>query len=719
MPDTAHYQAFLSYSHADRKLAQWLHRALETYRLPKKLIGQITPQGPVPARLARIFKDREELSASGSLGAAIDSALVASDALIVVCSRTAAKSRWVNEEIRNYKRLHGEARVFAVIADGEPFASNMLGREAEECFPPALRFVVAGDGLVTDQAAEPIAADLREDGDGKRRGKLKLIAGLTGVALDDLVRREAQRRAQRLTAVAVGASFLAVVMTVLSVIAFRARNDALKQRQQAEGLIEFMLVDLRKKLEPVGRLDVLDVVGEKALAHYETQHEQDLDANSLGHRSRALHLIGEIRQLRGNLGEALTAFQRAADTTATLLAKAPNDEQRIFDHAQSVFWVGTVARDRGQKQDAEKAFTQYRELAQRLVALNGSKPDWQIEVAYAAQNLGVMAIEDARPTDALKYLDETREIWGRHVAAQPELAFDLAHTYGWIAVAHEHLGDFEKAIAAQVAKQNQFRSVPNAGANKQVMRGLQNAEFELARLSLARGELALAEQHAAVAVIEAGKLANADATNLLLLTEFSAARIRLAEIELALGKRAAAQEHLQEARTDITRLIARDTTKTAWTITHQGQALALQARMGGTSSQDNSALMAEMRAYMANAKLVLDRTGKLRAEQVFYASAAEFELARLLRANGLAAEASKHWREVANRLAPYESESNYALLTLLARTRLALAERDGADAIFNRIEKSSYRHPNVAELVKEMNRGKGPASSTTQTRSTP
>ena len=113
------FQAFLSYSHADRDLAHWLHRALESYRLPRKLVGSATAFGPVPARLGSIFMDRDELPVSSSLGAEIESALAESGALIVICSPAAAASRWVNEEIRSFKRLHGASRVFAVIADGE------------------------------------------------------------------------------------------------------------------------------------------------------------------------------------------------------------------------------------------------------------------------------------------------------------------------------------------------------------------------------------------------------------------------------------------------------------------------------------------------------------------------------------------------------------------------------------------------------------------------
>src|SRR5688500_7331906 len=47
----------------------------------------------------------------------------------------------------------------------------------------------------------------------------------------------------------------------------RERSLAVAARGEAEDLIEYMLGDLRRKLEPVGRLDVLDDVGERALAY--------------------------------------------------------------------------------------------------------------------------------------------------------------------------------------------------------------------------------------------------------------------------------------------------------------------------------------------------------------------------------------------------------------------------------------------------------------------
>ncbi len=105
----AQYRAFISYSHADGQVVEWLHRALEGYRLPSKLVGEQTALGPVPARLGKLFRDRDELPAAGDLSAELKSALKKSMFQIVVCSPAAAQSKWVNEEVRQFKQLR-EAR---------------------------------------------------------------------------------------------------------------------------------------------------------------------------------------------------------------------------------------------------------------------------------------------------------------------------------------------------------------------------------------------------------------------------------------------------------------------------------------------------------------------------------------------------------------------------------------------------------------------------------
>jgi hypothetical protein len=65
-------------------------------------------------------------------------ALRASACQIVICSPRAAMSRWTNEEILAFKRLGKAHRIFALIIDGEPGASENPETADLECFPPAL-----------------------------------------------------------------------------------------------------------------------------------------------------------------------------------------------------------------------------------------------------------------------------------------------------------------------------------------------------------------------------------------------------------------------------------------------------------------------------------------------------------------------------------------------------------------------------------------------------
>ena len=125
--EQAKYWAFISYSHRDARVATALQRALETYRLPRRLVGKGTAMGALPAYLKPVFRDRDEMEAGADLKATVREALTQSRWLIAVCSPAAARSPWVNREIIEFKKLHGEARVLALIAAGEPFASRMPG----------------------------------------------------------------------------------------------------------------------------------------------------------------------------------------------------------------------------------------------------------------------------------------------------------------------------------------------------------------------------------------------------------------------------------------------------------------------------------------------------------------------------------------------------------------------------------------------------------------
>jgi tetratricopeptide (TPR) repeat protein len=118
--------------------------------------------------------------------------------------------------------------VLAIIVGGEPGAE--VGPGCDGCFPPALVEPEAG----ASEPCEPIAADVRRQGDGKRFGLLKLVAGLLGVGLNDLVQRDAARRQRRLAVIAAASLAGTAAMMLLAIYANLQRIEATRQRVIAE-----------------------------------------------------------------------------------------------------------------------------------------------------------------------------------------------------------------------------------------------------------------------------------------------------------------------------------------------------------------------------------------------------------------------------------------------------------------------------------------------------
>jgi hypothetical protein len=247
---TLKYRAFLSYSHRDTASAKWLHRALEAYRIDKDLVGRETAHGLVPKSLRPIFRDRDDFPAGYSLTEQTLAALEASQFLIVLCSPNAAQSTYVNEEIRCFKALGRADRVINVIVGGEP------GDPERECFPPAVRFKVGAGGAITEEREQPIAADARPQGDGKEIAKQKIVAGLLGVGLDEIMRR-AERARKRRNLLRIGFASAGAVLTLGAVLGWTGAV-LLGGRLRSSEVVNIE-TDAADICEHTSRLDVADV----------------------------------------------------------------------------------------------------------------------------------------------------------------------------------------------------------------------------------------------------------------------------------------------------------------------------------------------------------------------------------------------------------------------------------------------------------------------------
>jgi serine/threonine-protein kinase len=127
-------------------------------------------------------------------------------------------------------------------------------------------------------------------------------------------------------AAAAAASLLvgAVGVTIFALRADAARQRAEMRQGQAEQLIRFTVVDLYEKLESLGRLDVLDAVGDAATKYFAAVPPDELSEAELLRRSQMLHQIGDVRIKQGNLaGAAAPMEQSLARRRRTALRPRP------------------------------------------------------------------------------------------------------------------------------------------------------------------------------------------------------------------------------------------------------------------------------------------------------------------------------------------------------------------------------------------------------------
>jgi tetratricopeptide (TPR) repeat protein len=564
-------------------MARWLHEELEKFRVPHHLVGRVTAQGSVPRRLTPIFRDLKELPASDDLGAEIRTALSASRFLIVLCSRAASDSRWTNAEIATYKRVHPDGHVLAAIVDGEPFASEIPGREQEECLPLALRLRYDRRGRPTAKKAEPLAADFRGDSHARRMGFLKLVAGMLGVGLDELVRRDDVRRQRRLAILASASLAGMVVTSGLAFTAIQARDAARDQRREAEGLVGFMLGDLRSKLEPLGRLDVLDSVGSRALGYYEKQDKGSLSDESLAQRSKALTLLGEIANTRGDLDTALRLYREAYASTGESLRRDPSNPERMFDHAQNVFWVGFIDWQQGRLDRAEAAMRDYQRLARAMIAEAPGVSKYRLEMSYANSGLGTILFKQRKYREAAAIFGTELATSESLLAADPgnpTYQDRLIEAFAWLADAREKTGDLEDAIAQrerQIALMVQLSATRKEDSG--LKRKMMTAERAIGRLFASRGETRIGLEHLQRSTAIGGELMTIEPGNTEWSQYVSDCILELGHLQLALGQAEPAAVSARAGCDMAARLLQRDSSVAMWRAKLRGQCLDLRARL--------------------------------------------------------------------------------------------------------------------------------------------
>jgi len=520
------------------------------------------------------------------------------------------------------------------------------------------------------------------------------------------IRDKPRRRLRRLIAAAVVA---AVVLAGLKytfdlrrerAIAVAAQTVAEQRRGQAEDLIGFMLGDLRGRLEPVGRLAILDEVGAKAMDYFAAVPAAELSDEELLRRSQALYQIGDVRVAQGNLPAAAEAFEQSMALARDLVERSPDNLDWLANLGNCHFWVGTVYWNRGDLQRAREELEAYRAITRDLAQADPSNRAWQMERFYGEANVGRVleaagdfAGAQERFTEALKILQP--------LAARKEpdadLLLELANAHLMLARAKKSLGDLAGAarhyeLDLEILQRLIARDPEHAGWQDR----LASSHSYLGHNCLRRGDLPGALEHFRSHLRIAESLALRDPDNTHWQGSLASAGLNLGHLYNDMGDPAAARRHLHRAAEIFQTLTRAEPKKSRW----QRDLAQVRMQLGRSLEAEGNLHGALEETATATESLAAAAAGS--QEPGVHRRLAESRLlrGRVLTAAGRREAAVEQWRLALEAIGPFGRDSRDGdLVAPLARALLRLGRRSEAEPLLARLEVQGYVDSEIERLL--------------------
>lgn len=518
----------------------------------------------------------------------------------------------------------------------------------------------------------------------------------TAARLRWLLGQPQRRRARRLRFAAMTAAFavlvaLLAVVSRLAVEADHARRMAEQRRKQAERLIGFMIGDLRPKLESVNRLELLDAVGDQALAYFSAIPESELTIQELTRRVDVILQIGAVRRAQGNLPVALETFQKARALAERLPARAPSEPGILGPLIQSYSWIGQVQLEQGQPDAALASWREQLRLARQENDRGHGDEPAMVQLAMAHHNVGSVLAAKGDQTGALASYRECLALQQRLAAARPgdrNLQTETAETLGFVSNSLEQQGDLSGALAPR----REFLAIKARLAaldpgNPELRLGQAIAQGFLANLLAVTGDRPAARTLYEKGLTAAADLAAKDTKNTELQRWVAVFHSALASLDLTEGRADAALASLRITRRIIEPLAAQDPTNTDWqnvlAICRSRTAAALEQR-------DPAAARAEARAAIALFAPLLrgDPDQGMRGA----AAQAQLALGHIETARGDLAAARDAWQQALDVLAPCPRPLTFwKVLAPWTKAQLALGHTEEGRQGMERLRAMGYR----------------------------
>ncbi len=481
-----------------------------------------------------------------------------------------------------------------------------------------------------------------------------------------------------------------------------ARGDAQRRQEQAEALMTYMLGDFRTELKKANRLNLLDNVGAKAMEYFTQLDSRDLTDNILNQQARALTQIGETRIDQLRYADAAASFASAYQRTAELVKRHPQDGDMLFERAQAEYWIGFVARLRGNMALTVEWFTKYRDSAAALVALEGQKYRAQRELTSSLHNLAVLDVDRGSYETARKgFLEELASIERMIPMAPNDLGLRqrVPEVLSWLGVVSEREGKLAEALENYTDMSGRIQAFVTLEPTVPRWR-IRFAESLISIATIqsitARPTEAMQGLTQAIAIYEG--LSAEDPTNAKLRHPGRAARLQLAALILARGDLETAGKIVETARQEYEEFVKAEPTSRTF-VARLVEASHLEASYRLAAGRADAA-EAAMRAVNLETKLLQDTRIDERNLGDYARSC--LVAGRIAAKNSQPAEAARLWaRGLAAIEATASNSTNWRLLDPAAQLYLLSGKTAEARPLIERLKRFGYRpiDPLAASLL--------------------
>ncbi|WP_152342882.1 winged helix-turn-helix domain-containing protein [Rheinheimera sp. KL1] len=260
-------------------------------------------------------------------------------------------------------------------------------------------------------------------------------------------------------------TFTAVLMSFRS---FEAEKQAQQKRLAAESLLGFMVGDFADKLRSIGRMDLLDGISNKALEYFsdfsDANNDQYLSTQARLQHGQTLEAMGEVAYSRDKIDEAKTALLAAREKLAPVLNEQPDNLELLKTLGANAFWLGQIQYDANNWPGVKPEFELYYSYSQAMYKIAPDSVDALMELSYATNSLGSLAMNLQQFEQATAFFDESLNLKLLAKVKDPAntaLIADIADTRSWLASAALAKGDIHKAIAVHLQIQAEFERMNN------------------------------------------------------------------------------------------------------------------------------------------------------------------------------------------------------------------------------------------------------------------